>query len=262
MIKGGYILQPRIIQESDISVAPPYVREIWNYLLREANSHDNKYNGHQIKRGQLFRSYQDIREDTKWYVGWRAQKYTESQTKHAMKFLRDTLRITTMKELGGVLITICKYEYYQDPKNYERTTKDTKDRTIEEPIENHTPPDINKNDKNDKNEIHKAWKDDFETYKSGLMETYNSLIIDSTFIIEQEKFHPGVDISLSLEKAVTNFWGTEAGWKHKKKSRSKELNWRSTLTNAIDLNKVYKQREQNKSSERHYKVFDENTPVQ
>jgi len=33
----------------------------------------------------------------------------------------------------------------------------------------------------------------------------------------------------------------ETGWKHKKKSRSKNIDWKSTLTNAISLNKVYKQ---------------------
>jgi|ERR1035437_474534 hypothetical protein len=164
MIKGGYILQPRIIQESDISVAPPYVREIWGYLLREANCQDNKYNGHEIKRGQLFRSYDDIKEGTKWFIGWRKMTYNENQTKKAMKFLRDTQRITTTKELGGVMITVCKYDYYQSPKNYDRTTKDAKDRTIREPLENHTPPDNNKkeeNIKNDNNEeepaINKAW---------------------------------------------------------------------------------------------------------
>jgi hypothetical protein len=152
MIKGGYILQPRIIQESDISVASPCIREIWAYLLREANSKENKYNGHVIKRGQLFRSYEDIREGTKWFVGWRKETYNENATKSAMKFLRDTKRITTVKQLGGVMITICKYDYYQNPKNYEATTEETIEETIEQPIENHPPPDNNKNDKNNKNE--------------------------------------------------------------------------------------------------------------
>jgi hypothetical protein len=151
MIKGGYILQPRIIQESDISVAPPYVREIWNYLLREANYQEIKYNGHVVKRGQLFRSYEDIREGTKWFVGWRKCTYNENHTKKAMKFLRETQRIVTTKELGGVLITICNYDYYQDWKNYERTTNGPIDRTIAEPLRNQPIPD-NNNEGNNNNE--------------------------------------------------------------------------------------------------------------
>ena len=54
-----------------------------------------------------------------------------------------------------------------------------------------------------------------------------------------EKHYPGVNIKLSLEKACTNFWATDAGWKHKKKSRAKEIDMRMTLINAIDKNKVY-----------------------
>ncbi len=87
----------------------------------------------------------------------------------------------------------------------------------------------------------KTWKTDFETYKTGLLKVYQELIIDPVYITTQEKFHPGVDISLSLEKAVVNFWATEAGWKHKKKGRATEIDWKATLTNAIDKNKVYKQ---------------------
>lgn len=84
------------------------------------------------------------------------------------------------------------------------------------------------------------WKNDFEFYKSELRKVYKELIADVNFILEQEKFNPNIDIKLSIEKACTNFWATEAGWKHKKKSRSKEIDWKSTLTNAISMNKVYK----------------------
>ena len=68
--------------------------------------------------------------------------------------------------------------------------------------------------------------------------------MDTNFIAEQERFNPNLDIKLSMEKAVTNFWGTEAGWKYKKKSRTNDLDWKRTLTNAIDMNKVYKQKGQ------------------
>jgi hypothetical protein len=152
MIKGGYILQPRIIQESDIYISPPYVREIWSYLLREANHKDAKYSGHLIKRGQLFRSYQDIIEGTKWFIGWRKMTYHENHTKKAMKFLRDTGRISTRKELGGVLITILKYDYYQDKKNYESTKEETMETPKIELMENQPIPDNNNNDKNNNND--------------------------------------------------------------------------------------------------------------
>jgi len=40
-IKGGYYIKARCIQDSEISIMPPYIREIWDWLLKEAN-HTNK----------------------------------------------------------------------------------------------------------------------------------------------------------------------------------------------------------------------------
>ncbi len=129
MIRGGYILQPRCIKKSDISYAPPVVREVWAYLLREANSRKIEYRGQVVERGQLFRNYEEIREALSWRVGWRKEAYTPDQIKKAMKTLRDTLRITTRKAPAGVLITVCNYDIYQNPKNYESTTEGTTEGT-------------------------------------------------------------------------------------------------------------------------------------
>ena len=69
MIKGGYILQPRRIDESDIMDSPPHVREIWAYILRKANHSDTD----KFKRGQLFTSYKQIINDLSWHVGYRKE---------------------------------------------------------------------------------------------------------------------------------------------------------------------------------------------
>lgn len=164
MIRGGYILKPRIIKESDISHAPPCVREIWDYLLREANSFDNTYKNFNIRRGQLFRTYSDIRDALSWNVGYRKVMYNESQTKKAMKALREAGRITTTKELGGVLITICNYDYYQNPKNYERTSEGTDESTTKEPSKNQGGPTITRKYKKEE-EIKNNNTEFFEGFK-------------------------------------------------------------------------------------------------
>lgn len=151
-ISEGYTIESRGIRKSDISKAPPCVRETYRLLIREANSADNKYGGHTIKRGQLFRDYKTIREDLSWFVGYRKEMYSENQMKKAMKFLRDTGRITTTKQLGGVLITVCNYDYYQNPKNYQRTKERTDESTMEEPITNQPISDNNKKEEELKNE--------------------------------------------------------------------------------------------------------------
>lgn len=136
MIKGGYVLQPRIIQESDISACPPYIREVWSYLVINATKKPWRSRGHDLKSGQLFRTYKEIIDDLSWYVGFRKESYNENHMKKAMTFLRKTQRIATTKELGGVLITICNYDYYQNPDNYERTNERTNEGTTKEPKEN------------------------------------------------------------------------------------------------------------------------------
>lgn len=144
IIPGGYYIKARAIQESEIMRQPPHVREVWDYLLMNANHSDKKYGGHEVKRGQLFRTYSQIREDLSWRVGWRKEMYSENHMKKAMKFLRESLMVTTKKAPGGVLITVLNYDKYQDPKSYERTKEGANERTNAEPMRNQGVP-YNKN---------------------------------------------------------------------------------------------------------------------
>ncbi len=146
-IKGGYILQPRIIDESEISRFPPHVREIWLYLLRKANHEDRIVHGTLIKRGQLKTSYKDILEDLSWFVGYRKESYKKHHCETAMKLLTKQRMVTTAKTTRGIIVTICKYDYYQNPKNYE-TDNESDNKTTRDLQSTDT---INKNYKNYKN---------------------------------------------------------------------------------------------------------------
>jgi hypothetical protein len=152
LIEGGYYIKARCITNGWVSSAPPIVREVWDYLLREANHKDARYSGFIVKRGQLFRSYKEIRDALKWRIGYRFMYYHESSMKRAMNALRKEGMIELTSEPRGNLITICKYDYYQNPENYERTNDRTNDRTNGEPVANHQRSAINKNDKKKKNE--------------------------------------------------------------------------------------------------------------
>lgn len=104
-----------------------------------------------------------------------------------------------------------------------------------------------------KNENFPEWRNDFEIYKKELEENRIRLSNDSAFIKQQEKYNPNIDIVLSIEKACVNYWGTEAGWKKKKQSKTDNIDWRATFVNAIEINKVYKpkytiEQEQSKQS--------------
>jgi len=146
-IKGGYYIKARCIQNSEIAMMPPYIREIWDWLLKETNHTDRKINGLVIKRGQLVRTFRDIQEGLKWMIGWRKMTYKKWQCENAMKFLRERGMITTTKTTRGMLITICKYSFYQDPKNYESNKRADRKTTVPK----QTTDTINNNGNNDKN---------------------------------------------------------------------------------------------------------------
>src|ERR1035437_368610 len=87
------------------------------------------------------------------------------------------------------------------------------------------------------------WKTSFDVYKKELNIALNEMIIDREWMKEKEKFNPSLDIKLTLNKAYSEFWGTEAGWMYKKKEKIEKIDWKRTMVNAISQkqNKVYKQ---------------------
>ena len=91
----------------------------------------------------------------------------------------------------------------------------------------------------------KSWREDFDVYKSELKEAFNKIVLDKDFIDNRQKYHPNVDILLSLQKAYEDYWSQEAGWKKKKSSRTKEIDWEATFRKALDQpqNRVYKQKD-------------------
>ena len=95
----------------------------------------------------------------------------------------------------------------------------------------------------------KTWRNDYATYLRLVEEAKNALLQDREMMAKQQSYYPGVNIPLSIEKACTNYWATEAGWKNKKGKRSKEINMKMTLVNAIKNNRVY---ETNKTESQSY----------
>ena len=98
--------------------------------------------------------------------------------------------------------------------------------------------DINKRKKP---KVQPEWRTDFNAYTKSLNDAHKEALADSEWMLNQKKFYPNINIELSLEKAIKDFWGTERGWNHKKKSRAMGIDWRSTLTRAIGqrFNHVY-----------------------
>ncbi len=173
-ISKGFVCRPRCISDSKIAIAPPPYRELWDLLTREANHKDAKYRGYEILRGQLFRSYDQLVENLKWFVGNRKMTYEPHDIKNGMRYLRKNGMITTVKKPGGVLITICNYHYYQTLQNYENTSvksiENTSDDTKKAPIKHQENTIYNNKKKNVNNKIKKKYmseikdSDDLDEY--------------------------------------------------------------------------------------------------
>lgn len=151
-IKGGYYIKARCIQHSEIAHCSPCTREVWDWLLMNAQYEDQKRGDYVVKRGQVFTRYKDIREALCWYVGFAKKTYSEDAMKTAMKTLRSHSMITSTKTRGGMLITVCNYDKYQDPKSYEATSEGPNENTMKPPRSHQGTTDIIKERKELKNE--------------------------------------------------------------------------------------------------------------
>jgi len=122
-IPYGFYLRARAICDSEVAHASPLIREIWDYFLREANHKQRKVGDKTIRRGQLIRSYREILEDLHWYYRGRKYKYSKFQCEYAIKWLKKRKMIATQKLTRGMIVTVIKYNYYQNPENYKTTAK-------------------------------------------------------------------------------------------------------------------------------------------
>jgi hypothetical protein len=116
-----------------------------------------------------YTSYKEIQEGLSWMIGYRKERYSKHQIENAMKYLTKHAMIATERTTRGLLVTICNYEIYQNPNNYEHHNESlTVATTAPQGGES-----IYKNDKNDKNERMKELNTtplrvDFSNFKPSL----------------------------------------------------------------------------------------------
>lgn len=196
------------------------VFRLFIHLLLNANHADLNWRGINVKRGQKFTSIKHLSQEL---------KLSEKAVRIALEKLLTTKEIELKGASNGTMITICKYETYQTIDEAEGQTK-VKQRANEgqqtRMIRN-------------KGINIPLWKTDFNAYLTECKLAYKKFYTDSEFIKLQSQLNPNVNVRLSITKGYENFWGTEAGWKFKKKSKTTEIDWRQTIINSIAMNKVY-----------------------
>lgn len=88
--------------------------------------------------------------------------------------------------------------------------------------------------------INPPWKTSFPAYLLLVSEAKNE-ILSSPEVVKKRilSFWPNLDVQKSLELSIQRFWGTEAGWKNKKKCKGETIDMVETLLRTIDKNKVF-----------------------
>jgi hypothetical protein len=163
LIPGGYILLSRKLIESKIMKKPPLYLKVWVWILLMVQH--EPYKG--LDRGEWMTSIPEIQEVMSWTVGYRKITPTYKQIRDVLDWLRiphegshegntkgntkDSM-IGTTKGTHGIKIKVVNYDFYQDPKNYEGHSEGQSEGTPKETRRATEGHNINKNDKNVKND--------------------------------------------------------------------------------------------------------------
>jgi hypothetical protein len=87
-------------------------------LIRNAELEETKKEGVVLQRGQLITSYVKIAEALHWRGGKGPRQYSKATIGNAFRLLREYKAVTTASTTGVFVVTIVKFDFYQDPKNY------------------------------------------------------------------------------------------------------------------------------------------------
>ncbi|MBJ6751353.1 hypothetical protein [Geomonas anaerohicana] len=114
-IPGGYVLFARKLFYGEMMDKPPLYFKLWAWMLDRANWKDRD----KLKRGQLVATIGDMQAATSYHEGFRKNTPTPDKIRSAYEFFVKAAMITTTKTTRGLIITICNYDRYQNPRNYE-----------------------------------------------------------------------------------------------------------------------------------------------
>lgn len=248
------------------------------WLVMNANITESEWNGITVKRGQVVTSLSKLSEGVRQSL---------QQTRNTLDNIVNNKEVTKTATKTYTIITICNFDNYvglnfydNKEENKEATQRATQRATKKQHSEQQQIRDIiekkdiestsrtdvledaeiidisedaGKNSKRvrarEKPETPKevTWRDSFEVYLQDCRDAWKRWVGNREWMAERQRFNPGVNIKLTLEKACKEFWATEAGWLHKKKGRGKTIDWKRIFEYAISqkTNRVYERSKDN-----------------
>ena len=142
-IPGGYILFAR--QQLKLLADMPLLdRTLWVWLCCEAN-HGN-YAG--LARGELVTTIEEIQTSMRYSVGYSFRKPSIYAVRRVLQRFSERNMIATRTTTRGLVITICEYDFYQNPGNYECNSSANVSAITSAETSHCDKQECNKNDKN------------------------------------------------------------------------------------------------------------------
>ena len=158
------------------------------YMVLKANHKDNKWQGNDVKRGQFISSLGNISSAT---------GITIQQIRTILKKLEKTNEIVVKSTSQFTIVTICKYECYQDEE--ETTNK----RTTNHQQTTNKQSTTNKNDKKEKNEK-EVILDSWIEYRKSAKKTLTQQSIKS-ILVKMENY-TNEQCKFVINKSIEQGW--------------------------------------------------------
>jgi len=139
-IRGGATIWARQTIDSDVFFwRPDKWFKIWFYIVNKVNHQDSKL----FKRGSNFMTYEEISRST---------KASKNQIDGFVRYSKSQLMLTTQKTTRGMVVSVLKYDFFQDLNNYRNDTENDIVTETETKHNRSITDTINNNDNNDKND--------------------------------------------------------------------------------------------------------------
>lgn len=206
----------------------PNMVATWIHLLLSANWKDKKWRGIEIKRGQLLTSRTHLAEE----IG-----LTERQLRTCLEHLQASNEITCETTNRYTMITICKYDSYQDKTDTERPA--------ERPTESKT---------NDKQATNKR---PANSQQATTTEDYIEGKTLKTFIqTEEDNAHARGSVVDGLVDFLSNWWDVNFSERQKQFIESKPADYWEHFMDEVEASKWLKKQPLSKVMKLHRKVVD------
>ena len=166
----------------------PEAVQLFIYMLLKANHKDGNWQGHEIKKGQFITSAQTISNDTKLSL---------QVVRTLLKKFELTNEIIVKSTNKFTMLTICKYECYQDESNATNKQLTNKQQTTNKQLT------TNNNDKKEKNEK-EVILDSWIEYRKSAKKTLTQQSIKS-ILVKMENY-TNEQCKFVINKSIEQGW--------------------------------------------------------